>query len=111
MQKINHLVNMAREEGEVAKYRKKPVIREAEQWFPGKSVPGVWGDKSGELCPCYVVGGNHSRPHVMTAHNQLVHIEPGDYIIKEPAGDGYYPCKPDIFEKEYELVEVKTHER
>ena len=28
----------------------------------------------------------------------------GDYIIKGINGE-YYPCKPDIFEKTYELVE------
>ena len=31
----------------------------------------------------------------------------GDYIIKEPFGKErqFYPCKPDIFEQTYELVE------
>ena len=28
----------------------------------------------------------------------------GDYIIKGVAGE-FYPCKPEIFEKTYELVE------
>ena len=28
----------------------------------------------------------------------------GDYIIKGVNGE-FYPCKPDIFEKTYELVE------
>ncbi len=28
---------------------------------------------------------------------------PGDYIIKGLRGE-YYPCKPDVFEKKYELI-------
>ena len=28
----------------------------------------------------------------------------GDYIIRELHGE-YYPCKPDVFHKKYELVE------
>jgi hypothetical protein len=33
----------------------------------------------------------------------------GDYIIKEPFPTDWrkvYPCKPDIFEKTYEIIEV-----
>lgn len=85
------------------KYRKKPIIIEAFQWFPGTSVPGVYGD-GGPMCPCCRVGGNHNLPHVMTAHKQIVHLEPGDWIIPEPNGSGFYPCKDDIFRATYELV-------
>ena len=31
-------------------------------------------------------------------------ISENDYIIKGVAGE-FYPCKPDIFEKTYDLVE------
>lgn len=34
--------------------------------------------------------------------NHLANI--GDYIIKGVAGE-FYPCKPDIFEKTYEVAE------
>lgn len=33
----------------------------------------------------------------------VMHASIGDYIIKGVNGE-YYPCKPDIFEKTYELV-------
>lgn len=33
-----------------------------------------------------------------------LHASPGDYIITGVNGE-QYPCKPDIFEKTYELVE------
>jgi hypothetical protein len=35
----------------------------------------------------------------------MVLLEVGDYIIPEPDGEHYYPCKPDIFEKTYERVD------
>lgn len=33
----------------------------------------------------------------------------GDYIIKGVGGE-YYPCKPDIFEKTYEAIEMPKEE-
>jgi hypothetical protein len=88
----------------VARWRKKPVIVEAEQWFPGKDVPGVWGLPGQDMCPCYRVGGGHNHPHVMTAHEQIMYVVPGDWIIREPDGRGYYLCKRDLFAASYELV-------
>ena len=83
----------------MAKYRRKPIIVEAEQWFPGKEVAGV----SKELIlPSFKLTGNYC---VMTIHKQKVILEPGDYILPEPDGIHYYPVKPDIFESTYEKVE------
>lgn len=91
------------------KYRSKPIIIEAEQWFPGKELKGVTGDKADKLCGCAMLGFDGSKPHVHTIHaGQGVFIEPGDYIIPEPDGIHYYPCKPDIFEKKYEPLEKST---
>lgn len=74
-------------------FRKKPVIVKAEQWFPGHEVEGVE----------YLLGeGNQRRYYVTTAHGQAAYLEPGDWVIAEPDGRGYYPCKPDIFEATYE---------
>jgi len=81
------------------KYRKKPVIIDAEQ-FTGKLIKGMCNSRS-----CYC-SGNYV-PHVHTIHNsQLVNLEIGDWIIPEPDGIHYYPVKPDIFEKTYEMVET-----
>jgi hypothetical protein len=41
---------------------------------------------------------------VVTIHNQRVDVIEGDWIIKEPDGEHYYPCKPDIFEQNYNRV-------
>jgi hypothetical protein len=49
---------------------------------------------------CYT-GGN-TRPHVHTMHNnQIVLLEVGDYIIPEPDGVHFYPCKEEVFKKTY----------
>ena len=41
---------------------------------------------------------------VTTAHGDKTRVVSGDWIIPEPDGRGYYPCKPDIFEATYEAV-------
>jgi hypothetical protein len=79
------------------KYRKKPVVIDAEQ-FKGKLIRGMCNSQT-----CYS-NGNYV-PHVHTIHNsQIVNLEIGDWIIPEPDGIHYYPVKPDIFEKTYEPV-------
>jgi hypothetical protein len=52
---------------------------------------------------CFTSGND--QPHVHTIHaGQLVNLELGDFVIPEPDGEHFYPCKPDIFEKTYEAV-------
>lgn len=80
----------------MAKYRKKPVIVEATQWFPGLDVAGVKPPVEGTLPEFYVV----------TTHGQITWVAPGDWIITEPDGEHHYPCKPDIFEKSYDPIDV-----
>lgn len=81
------------------KYRKKPVIIEAEQYTEeGKLVKGMCNSRS-----CFLEGG--ALPHVHTIHkNQMVLLEVGDFVIPEPDGEHFYPCKPDIFANTYEQV-------
>lgn len=77
----------------MAKFRKRPVVVEAEQWFPGKAVEGVYPDAR-----CF-----ENNPHVYTLEGPLL-VSPGDWIITGVNGEKY-PCKPDVFEKTYEPVE------
>jgi hypothetical protein len=81
------------------KFRKKPVIVDAEQFLPSRNpdeLPtGVHPANVREEAP---------RPYVITAHGQRVYVEHYDWIIAEPDGRGYYPCKPDIFAATYEEV-------
>lgn len=74
------------------KFRKKPVVIEATQWFKDGDHPAVtayvWGEGCGWIMT--LEGG-----HIVT---------PGDWVITGVKGE-HYPCKPDIFAMTYELVE------
>lgn len=84
-------------------YRKKPIIIEAEQWFPDKEIEGVTrdyfsrSDGSKELC-------NEWATIIYGPAGDKLTVWPGDWIITDVDGEKY-PCKPDIFEKTYELVD------
>ena len=89
------------------KFRKKPLIVEAYQWFPQPEdtdelpQPGVFREVS--------FGGYGERYYIITAHGQKAFLDPGDWIVKEPDGVHYYPVKPDIFAETYEAVEEEDH--
>jgi hypothetical protein len=90
---------MPKEEGgEPMKYRKKPIVVEAVQFFyDGPLVPGVfYPAKDGAT---YV-----GDAFVITIHGQRAYLQNGDWVITEPDGQGFYPCKPDIFEATYEAI-------
>lgn len=88
-------------------FRKKPVTIAAIQWtgtnieevkaFFGKDVK-----KCSNLLDLYqlCVKGNLTIETLEGNHTAL----PGDFIIRGVKGE-YYPCKPDIFEQTYEVVE------
>jgi hypothetical protein len=86
------------------KYRKKPVVIEAEQWnekgdvpyAPLSTIDGDWeclgcGKKAYQHANCKTLEGFHI-------------VCPGDYIITGVKGE-HYPCKPDIFEMTYDHVD------
>ena len=77
------------------KYRKKPVVVEATQWLEkmGDTLEGVFRQEclTGEVLY-----------YVLTVHDEMALLDDGDWVIKEPRGEGHYPCKPDIFEVTYE---------
>lgn len=83
----------------MARYRKKPAVIETVQYTEyGKLVKGMCNSQS-----CYVSG--NTEPHVHTIHEgQVVNLAVGDWVIPEPDGVHYYPCKPDIFAETYEAV-------
>lgn len=93
----------------MARFRKKPIEVDAEQWFPDKHVPGVHMYQP----PDAVVGGRgHGEqrfkqdpyPAVLTIHEEWVRVAPGDWIITEPDGKHHYPCKPAVFDATYDPV-------
>lgn len=84
----------------MTKFRRKPgqVIDAVQYWKlkaeeePLRSHPGIAQDP------------NTGRDYVVTIHGERAHLTDGDFILPEPDGEHYYPCKPDIFEKTYELA-------
>lgn len=105
------------------KYRKKPVVIEAHQWFKNGDHPFDYDadkaylskDVEGQIvrrfnhpekpgadyCKC----GKPYHRHGWIDTLEGGHIVcPGDWIITGIEGE-HYPCKPDIFAKTYEKVE------
>lgn len=89
------------------KYRKKPVIVEAIQWVDNTSEIIRF---CGECCTYDVYDSAWQVGKGAACEKLVIHTLEGDmiatrydYIIKGVNGE-FYPCKPDIFEKTYEVV-------
>jgi hypothetical protein len=86
------------------KFRKKPVVIEATQWFRYGDHPKV------KIRYKHAAGDEHWNPTVPTDEGWIKTLEgdhvvsPGDWIITGVKGE-HYPCKPDIFEMTYERIE------
>ena len=76
------------------KFRKKPVVIEATQWFKDGDHPEVTPRKS---------VGNEHKGWIETLEGGH-EVTPGDWIITGVKGE-HYPCKPEIFEMTYDPVE------
>jgi hypothetical protein len=92
----------------MAKFRKKPIVIEAEQFTVGpdrvpRRLPGMtlWDDDPSGLRPRDMSWG-----YVVTIHGQRAHVQHGDWIIPEPDGIHFYPVKPDIFVATYEAIDA-----
>jgi hypothetical protein len=111
------------------KFRKKPVVVEAIQWFkngdhPGDDIfrpyedSGLFPDepREGKVVRYFrhpdTPGWTICRHCELTMHEhgwietlEGGHIVcPGDFVITGVKGE-HYPCKPDIFHQTYDLVE------
>lgn len=115
----------------MAKYIKKPVVIEATQWFKNGDHPKdnafVFGssetgenfpqgyEREGKVVRYYrtpAMDGSEKCKHcgiIMHNHGWVDTLEgghivcPGDWVITG-VNKEIYPCKPDIFEKSYEIV-------
>ena len=76
------------------KFRKKPVVIEAEQFRPGVAPLPFEARMACML--------DDEGWYVVTAHGQRTPIVDGDWIIPEPDSRGFYPCKSDIFKATYD---------
>jgi hypothetical protein len=89
----------------MAKFRKKPVVVDAEQWFPGKAVDGVIHPVNDDGLTISFAG-LHGEDHGWIETLEGGHVvSPGDWIITGIKGEKY-PCKPDIFAATYEPAEA-----
>ena len=80
------------------KYRKKPVVIEAIQWKGDNMYEIItFSEGSDDF------GFHEDKCSIDTLEGTMT-ANPSDWIIKGVNG-GFYPCKPDIFEKTYEKVE------
>jgi hypothetical protein len=80
------------------KYRKKPVVIEAVK-YDGRLSTAVnfVGSEN------YKIGADCESIYIVTLEGDMK-VKEGDYIIKGVQGE-FYPCKSDIFEQTYEIVE------
>ena len=81
-------------------YRKKPVEIEAIQWVSDniEQVYEMLGDN------LIIMTINDEVKHFINTLEGKMELSWGDYVIKGVKGE-FYPCKPDIFELTYEMVE------
>ena len=91
----------------MAKYRKKPIVIEATQWPRPSEVPPAQGepDSLGVVWQ-YNAQASVSNGIIKTLEGDHI-VSFKDWIITGVKGEKY-PCKPDIFEKNYEKVEEQN---
>ena len=88
----------------MAKYRKKPIVIEAEQWNPDILARPSMGkpDRLGVVWE-YGPTGEIANGRISTLEGDYI-VTFGDWIIIGIKGEKY-PCKPDIFEATSEPVD------
>lgn len=80
------------------KFRKKPVVIDAVQWWPP-------GHSQHEPIAGIEKGPRDDQPWGIVTLEGFMVASPGDWIITGVAGERY-PCKPEIFAATYEAVEL-----
>lgn len=94
-------------------YIRKPIQVYAEQWcgvddhMEGLESIVKEGDLvSANFIPCPYCGNDKRVSHaIATTVNGFVKVCPGDYIVKDTDCNIIEICKPDFFEKSYELLD------
>jgi hypothetical protein len=81
------------------RFRKKPVVIEAERFSLGDHPLPFRDDAVCQYTP-------ELGWHIHTLEGPL-HLSDGDWIIRGVAGE-FYPCKPDVFEQTYQPTESAT---
>ena len=81
------------------KFRKKPVVIEAEQ-FTDENKNRCFNFVRCNRYPIFIEGKPALK--IETLEGDMI-VNLGDWVIKGVKGE-FYPCKPDIFEATYEQV-------
>ncbi len=88
------------------KYVKRPVVVEAVQFlqetFNPEMVSFIGEEKNYPECTIAGIDPSTGKLMIKTLEGDMI-ADIGDFIIKGINGE-FYPCKPDIFEKTYELI-------
>ena len=87
----------------VRRARKKPIEVGGVAQYDGENADEVvrWIEfSSGRFTPAAYQGGEL----VISTLEGDMHVSPGDWVIMGVSGE-FYPCKPDIFDKSYDLLD------
>lgn len=88
------------------KYKKKPVVVEAVQWT-GENHEEIrnFCKRDAFFTPAVQDTEGHTAKWSLAIDTLegVMYAEIGDYIIKGVNGE-FYPCKPNVFAKTYEVV-------
>jgi len=85
------------------KYRKKPVVIDAVQFFDTSESIFELGEFIDNQSTRISYADKDNPKVTITTLEGNITGSVGDYIIKGISGE-FYPCKPDIFKKTYEKV-------
>lgn len=94
----------------MARFRSKPAEVEAVQ-FTGEGADPPGAQRCGCAAQCDPATGSGAECNlcgsafVTTAHGDQIRLSPGDWVVTEPDGRGFYPVKADIFAARWEPVE------
>ena len=85
-------------------YRKKPVAVRALQWtgYNEKEMREFAGDNF-KIFPVCSIKETKTCLQIATLEGAMI-ADPGDFVIEGVEGE-FYPCKPGILRKAYDLVE------
>ena len=89
----------------VNKYRKKPIVVEAIQFINDEAdtLEAIGNFITNQGLRVSYHNPDHPVIKIETLEG-VMEASVGDYIIKGVDGE-FYPCKPDIFKRTYDLVE------
>lgn len=91
----------------MAKYRKKPIVIEAVQWFHGVKVPGATIVEDAEVTAAGIAmyGFTGKQKGIIRTLEGGLTITAGDWVCGPGAAGEYWPVRNDIFLATYERAE------